>query len=151
MTSRRNRQRSPEPSGGDEESELMSVILAGNRIRVTNTRVSFSRSCSVHSAIFSSLQSQPTATKVGSMKAEFSSADGQRSAAFDRQSVLIGRIGGHKHSPMRNASVPHLLAISASFRSQAATVPLVTASLPTCRVFRQTALYEGRNGLHVAI
>jgi hypothetical protein len=68
MTSRRNRQRSPEPSGGDEESELMSVILAGNRIPVTNTRVSFSRSCSVHSAIFSSLQSQPTATKVGSMK-----------------------------------------------------------------------------------
>jgi len=56
--------------------------------------MSVPRSCSVHSAIFLSLQSQPTATKVGSMKAEFSSADGQRSAAFDRQSVLIGRIGG---------------------------------------------------------
>src|SRR5262249_16418326 len=150
MTSRRNRQRSPEPSGGDEESELMSVILAGTRIRFTNPRMSVPRSCSVHSAILS-VQSQPTATKVGSMRAEFSSADGQRSAAFDRQSVLIGRIGGHKHSPVRNANVPHLLAISASFRSQAATVPLVTASLPTCRVFRQTALYGGRNRLQVAV
>src|SRR5262245_23597411 len=47
MTSRRNRQRSPEPSGGDEENELMPAILLGNRISVTNTRASVPRSCSV--------------------------------------------------------------------------------------------------------
>jgi hypothetical protein len=82
----------------------MSVSLAGNRIRVTNTRVSVPCSCSVHSAIFLSLQSQPTAAKVGSMKAEFSGADGQRSAAFDRQSVLIGRIGGCTHRCAMRAS-----------------------------------------------
>src|SRR4030095_4987593 len=38
MTSRRNRQRSPEPAGGGGESEFMPVILPGTTTRVTNTR-----------------------------------------------------------------------------------------------------------------
>src|SRR5215831_6380740 len=132
MSSRRNRQRSPEPSGDDEESELMSAILPGNRIRVTNTRASVPRFCSVHSAIFLSLQSQPTATKVCSMKAEFSSANGQRSATNGRR-IFLRCIG------QRDSGIAGLAC--ASRYSEFAIL----------QCFPSKCLCGARNGLQVAV